>query len=427
MKLVPEAHDALLRLIEAQSLDRLPQPRFDMQTPNLLPVGLDAADTRVKKLISVFLTPDENVDSFRGINESDRAARYDGVIQYGSKLVVVIENKLISGVSHKQAQDINPKGARWKTATPLHVKWHELLNRWWDISESPGIETTKAEIIREFFDYAETYFGDLLPFTDLGRCKDNTQRRLRRLCSLMQEATGLPGAIYSEATDPATGQTYQPGVTVKLPEFQITAADRVNMWIEKDSVRLVMFLGEVSRQYKYLYPHRDRVESLVSLTQQPHWDLVANFHIGYRFSRAYQRWYPARHLSGIDYVRQWSDDVKQHAGQRSRAQIQSKSFRDWLTKQRYADKSDLDRLRRWIETKSPGIKFHTRPSVQIVRSWDLKQAVKLDQGGRFSLQIEQALNQILAALDEPTVDELRTLNTPPSPGSPRPTREGLHR
>ena len=61
----------------------------------------------------------------------------------------------------------------------------------------------------------------------------------------MQEATGLPGAIYSEATDPATGQTYQPGVTVKLPEFQITAADRVNMWIEKDSVRLVMFLGEV--------------------------------------------------------------------------------------------------------------------------------------------------------------------------------------
>lgn len=406
MKLVPETHDALLGLIGKRTLAGLPHPRFDLQTETLVPPGADSGKTDVKKLVSVFLTPDDGVDGLTEVNASDRRARYDGVIQYGSELLLVLESKLFSGVSSKQALEINPKGARWKSSKPVHIQWHELLDRWWDISESPAIDDTKAEVIREFFDYAETYFGELLPFTDLSRCKNNERRRLRRLRSLMQDATGLSSVVTHGGTDPLTDRIYPPGITVKLPKTHITAADRVGMWIEDDAVHVGMWLGELSDQYRFLYRSPKKVESLIRLADQPNWQLNANFHIGYRFSRASQRWYPERHLSGIDYVQQWVNDVDHYAGQRDRKQIQSKSFQDWLTKRRYAKKKDLDRLSQWLKQKSLGIKFHVRPSVQIVRTWELKQAVKLDVHGKFGQQVKQAVDQILTALGEPTLDEL---------------------
>jgi len=406
LKLVPDAHDALLGLIGKRTLAGLPQPQFDLQTETLIPPGAASGESNVKKLVSIFLTPDEGVENLDAVSASDRRARYDGVIRYGSELLVVLESKLFSGVNSKQAIEINPKNATWKTAKPVHIRWHELLNRWWDLSESPDMDSTKAEIIRDFFDYAETYFGDLLPFTDLGRCKNNERRRLRRLRSLLQESTGLAGTITPRSEDPATGRQYPAGVNVKLPKTLVTAADRAGIWIEDETVHLAMWLGEQGPQYKYLYQHPERVESLISLTEQPGWELDANFHIGYRFSRSFQRWYPARHLSGSDYVRQWVEDIDHHAGQRTRAQIQSDSFYTWLTKRQYAKKKDVDRLDQWLGQKSPKIKFHLRPSVQIVRRWDLNEAVKLDAQGKFSDQVEQAINQILEALDEPTLEEL---------------------
>lgn len=406
MKLVPEAHDALLSLVGNKALAELPQPRFDLQTENLVPPGAESGKSSVEKLVSVFLTPDDTVEKIDAVSESDRRARYDAVIQYGSELLIVVESKLFAGVDSKQALEINPKGATWAASKPIHIRWHELLTRWWDFGESPTIEATKAEVIREFFDYAETYFGDLLPFTDLSRCKNNERRRLRRLRSLLQESTGLEGTVTPRSEDPATGRQYPPGVHVKLPDSQFTAADRVGMWIDGNVVQVAMWLGELGRQYKYLYRHPDRVESLVNLAAQPGWELDANFHIGYRFSRTFQRWYPARHLAGVDYVRQWVEDVDHHAGQRTREQLLSKGFHTWLTERHYATKKDLDRLDDWIEQKSPGIKFHLRPSVQIVRKWDLPEAAELDAKGEFGHQVTTAIDQILAALEEPTLADL---------------------
>jgi hypothetical protein len=405
-KLVPEAHDALLALTGNTPLAELPKPEFDLQTETLIPPGADSGKSSVKKLASIFLTPDEDVEDLDAVQASDRRARYDGVIRYGAELLVVLESKLFSGVDSKQAVEINPKDATWETAEPLHIRWHEVLDRWWDLSESKDIEVTRAEIIREFFDYAETYFGDLLPFTDLAKCKNNERRRLRRLRSLLQEATGLPGTITPRAEDPATGRQYPPGVNVKLPKVQVTAADRVGMWIENDAVHLAMWLGELKAQYRYLYRQPDRVESLIKLAEQPGWKLDANFHIGYRFSRSFQRWYPTRHLSGIDYVRQWVEDVHHNAGQRTREQIQTNGFHTWLTERHYAKKKDLKRLDEWIEQESPGRKFHLRPSVQIARSWDLPQAAKLDAEGEFGHQVKTAIDQILTAVNEPTLDEM---------------------
>lgn len=410
MKLVPQAHDALLGVIDCAPLAKLPAPRFDLQTEK--PTPPDDSCGKIDKLVSVFLTPDEHVQGFDTVEASARRARYDGIVQYGSKLVVVVESKLFAGVSFDQAKNINLKGAVVKKRVPKAIQWHELLNRWWDLLESGTSEPAESQILADFFDYAETNFGDLLPFTDLGRCKANQTRRLRRLRSIMHEATGLPAEIYHGGTNTDTGRIYPPGVNVKFvapvekSQPAVHAVDRVSIWIAKDTVHVAMWPGELAAQYRYLYNNPERVDALIALTHHRGWNLKANFHIGFRYSRPAQRWYPSGELSGDAYVRQWVEDVGQHAGGRSHNDIADKSFRQWLLKRHYATNQDIAGLGKWLDARAPGMQLHIRPSVQVQRSWSLTQAIKLDQKNQFAPQVKQAIESMLAALDQPALEKL---------------------
>jgi hypothetical protein len=57
--------------------------------------------------VSVFLAPHENLVATQEPNlASERRARYDGVIQYGSRLLVVIESKLYANASEQQSLEL---------------------------------------------------------------------------------------------------------------------------------------------------------------------------------------------------------------------------------------------------------------------------------------------------------------------------------
>jgi len=420
LKFVPRAHDELLAMIGCSALSKLPSPRFDLQTEKLVPPS--DGDGTVDKLVSVFLTPDEHVAGFDKVEASERRARYDGVVQYGSKLLVVVESKLLTGVSFDQAKNINPKGSVvWKESVPRPIQWHKLLNRWWDLLESGSLGPSELEILTDFFDYSETNFGDLLPFTDLGRCKKNQTRLLRRLRSILQEATGLPAEITSGSKNAETGKIYQPGVNVKFPVAKsssglgVHAVDRVGIWIESGVVHLAMWCGELQDQYRYLYGAAQRVEALIALTHSPGWKLKANFHLGFRYSRSSQRWYPDGELSGDKYVRQWVEDVGKHAGGRTPVEIADKGFRQWLLNRHYATNKDLVGLSKWISARSAGLQIHVRPSVQIQRTWKLATAVALDQESHFADDVKHAIDSMLAALDEPPLGALAHLIPNPKP------------
>ena len=102
MKLVPLAHEAFLGLAGCERLSGLPAARFDMQTEKLVPLDPDAEDPEVAEVVSVFLGPHENLAETQEANlASARRARYDGVIQYGSDLLVVIESKLYASASEQ--------------------------------------------------------------------------------------------------------------------------------------------------------------------------------------------------------------------------------------------------------------------------------------------------------------------------------------
>jgi hypothetical protein len=94
MRAVPLAHEAFLDLAAHRSVSELPSARFDMQTGDLNVAEEDVRETTepvVDELVSVFLTPDESrAEQLEELDvDSARRARYDGVVRYGSRLLII--------------------------------------------------------------------------------------------------------------------------------------------------------------------------------------------------------------------------------------------------------------------------------------------------------------------------------------------------
>jgi len=398
LKLVPLAHEAFLGLAGCEPLSALPRPSFEMQTEQLVPIDPDAEDPEVAELVSVFLAPHENLVETQELDlASERRARYDGVIQYGPRLLVVIESKLYANASDQQSLNINTKGLVPKNDRRILVRWQLLLDRWWNLMELGVLAPAEAEVLNDFFNNAEENFGDLLPYTDLERCGDHPGRRLRRLRSILEKATGLQPEI-----NVSLGH-----VGVKFPDKKVVAFDRVSLYIEGGNVVLSAWPAELRDQYKSVYSDPKKVDALIALTDNPAWHVQANFHLAYWRSSVPQRWYPTRHLLGPVYVQRWIEDFQdQRAGRRPREDIKEPSFRQWLVQRGYATESEMESLDEWAD-KLPMDHFDIRPSIQVTRSWQLADAVAQDSTGQFIAEVREAINQVLAALDERQLEDIQ--------------------
>lgn len=398
MKLVPLAHEAFLNLAGCEQLSALPRPRFDMQTEQLVPLSAAGADLEGAELVSIFLGPHEGIWEEQPPDlASERRARYDGVIQYGSRLIVVIESKLFATATEQQALKINTKGFAYARSRFQHVRWQQLLDRWWNLMDLGVLGPAEADVLSDFFSNAEENFGDLLPYTDLERCGDNPRRRVSRLRTILEQATGFDAEVRDVLGHAG----------VQFPSDQVIAFDRASLYVKDDDLVLSMWPAELAPQYKRVYSDLDRAEALIALTSDPHWEANANFHLSYWRASGPRRWYPARHLPGPVYIRQWLDDFKNNrAGRRPREEIKSESFRSWLVQRNYASESELESLDEWAD-KLPMEKFDVRPSIQLTRSWRWADAVVQDKAGKLIAEVQRSIDEALLALDEPRLGDLQ--------------------
>jgi len=239
---------------------------------------------------------------------------------------------------------------------------------------------------------------------DLERCHGDGERLLQRLQTILEHATGRSGSIYKGAVSMPWKEPFSPGAHVKFPPGRVESLQRVGLWADGENICVAGWPCELAPQYQRVYNNPDAVEALIALGDQPGWELRPGFHLAYRFAAPPQRWYPRRHLSGPQYVRQWVQDVRaQRAGARYRAQLQDNSFHQWLAERRYADGDDLASLDDWVTARPPRTQFHIRPSVRIMRTWPMTDAISGDRTGAFTTDVRDAVDRILTAVGEPTL------------------------
>jgi O-acetyl-ADP-ribose deacetylase len=227
--------------------------------------------------------------------------------------------------------------------------------------------------------------------------------------AILEKATGISaktskgGGLLTPRGDP-----YFPSVTVKFPGERVVAFDRVGMWIDGDHVRLAMWPAELMAQYKRVYSDPTKVEALIDLGNHAGWTLDSNFQLAHRFAQPLQRWYPARNLSGPLYANQWMDDFREGcAGGRTRDEVADPRFFDWLLRRGYARDSERRSLEDWLNSKPSGIQVHIRPGIEVRRTWPYADAFAQGGKGEFNVEVREAIDRVLSALDEPKLDLIR--------------------
>ena len=84
-------------------------------------------------------------------------------MQHESRLLLAIESKLFEAASDWQSLDINTSQITAQTERRIHVRWSDLLERWWSLIESGVLSATEQQILSEFADFTEEHFSWLLP------------------------------------------------------------------------------------------------------------------------------------------------------------------------------------------------------------------------------------------------------------------------
>jgi hypothetical protein len=124
----PMSHQAWLRLIAPdRNLHDLPTAEFATQRQRILTADAELPEGGAVPGISVWLAPG-SAQTHESIQSSDRQQVLDGIITYGSALVVVIENKITWSAVTEQPSRINLHGLPVLfESTPRSVQWQKVL------------------------------------------------------------------------------------------------------------------------------------------------------------------------------------------------------------------------------------------------------------------------------------------------------------
>jgi hypothetical protein len=402
LRLVPLARETLLRAIGERSLSELPDCTVDMQASYIVEASEESAaggEVRRERLVSVFLTPDtEPEEPVREVTDTDRGQRFDGVLRFDPELVVLVESKVCTRWARRNGHrvaELNLGSARFAERRTCVLRWHDLLESWWRLVELGVLAPAERALVQDLLGYAHHDFAHLLPFGSLRRVGADPVRRKWRLRSLLREASGL--------------QPERIGLAhVRLDTALGTASlQRAALDLEGQELILHCWPGELKRQAEHLYGmgHAERLAALPESAGSA-WRVEPQPQLGFRNAPARTRVYLTCRLDAVTYARRWRGEDWAWVGAHAPDGILAELW-PWLLRRRYASARDKARVESFLHTLGRR-HAHLRPSMHVARAWSFEEATRLDDEGLLAVEIREAINCVLAILDEPEL--------PPPPG-----------
>ena len=140
-------------------------------------------------LLSILITDSEVKTSDSGIQSSERNARYDGIITFGSNLTMVIENKPRSG--NVWFGQLNPSRQNLAEDTivyssPIVLEWKEIIKQLNHLLMLPTMSGNERIMIEDFLSFVDENFPHLNPYDSLHQCKGNAELISRRIYNLLK-------------------------------------------------------------------------------------------------------------------------------------------------------------------------------------------------------------------------------------------------
>jgi len=399
LRLVPLARETLLRAIGERSLSELPDCAVDMQASYIVEASEESAaggEVRRERLVSVFLTPDtEPQEPAREVIDTDRGQRFDGVLRFDPELVVLVESKVCTSWARRNGHrvaELNLGSARFAERRTCVLRWHDLLEAWWRLVELGLLAPAERALVQDLLSYAHHDFAHLLPFGSLRRVGADPVRRKWRLRSLLREASGLQPERIGLAH-------VRLDTTLGVASLQRAALD-----FDGQELMLHMWPGELKRQAEQLYSsgHAERLASLPR-SAGPEWRVEPQPQLGFRNAPARTRVYLSCRLDAATYARRWRGEDWAWVGAHRPETILDELW-PWLLRRRYASARDKARVESFLNTLGRR-HAHLRPATHVARVWSFEEATRLDDEGLLAGEIREAINCVLALLDEPELPQ----------------------
>ena len=381
----PICHQAWLQLVAPdRNLYDLPTAAFATQRQRVLLSDVDIPDGDAVPGISVWLAPAETkITEF--IENSDRQQILDGIVTYGSSLVVVIENKITASAVTEQPHKINLHGASVVfEKTPRPVTWQQLLGILSDVLERELISGSERLLVSDFLEFVEQHFPEIGPYSTLRRCGDNRFRIERRLDLIQGKAL---------KTDSGKRQGWR----------DILGTNKIFMaylGLTNDGaeVCLQMYPGDTLGQSRDFYRDESSVAAVLAL-QEDNWTIEPNFHWG--FMATGYAWMKTP-LPVDQYCAYWVREMP-----RTKEMIRSDWESYWAGLEAAQIVSKADKAKFDAEfTHTQRQKAHPRPGLCCEYRWPLKLAKAIDDSeNKFAEAVRGRVNQLLRALRAPEISD----------------------
>ena len=332
-------------------------------------------------LVSVLLT-DVSIQERIKVKWSDREPRYDGVIEYPSRMTLIIENKLYHGdVWREQLSPSRDSFLGDIDDDTLHgsaicLEWSEILEGVLKYADSDIAQFSSREIARDFLSFVEEIHPALTPYRTFELCGEISEALERRNTSLL-------ATLASEIGLENWGYLFRSG---KIAERVFISISKSKPW----KLQVEMYPADTVTQARYFYNAVDK-EAFLSLKE---WEVEPNLHFSFMGTHLVR----AETALGIrEYFDHFSESSSY--GQRSADRDTLSPLADQWEHEGLISSADRKKIEdEFINTNRKNINII--PGFSIYREWDLDRVIKLEEREELEEYIIDALATPLATWGE---------------------------
>ena len=332
-------------------------------------------------LLSILITDSQIATTGSGVESSERNARYDGLITFGTNLTMVIENKPRSG--NVWFGQLNPSRQNLADETklysnPIILEWKEIIKQLNHLLSVPTISGYERIMIEDFLSYVDESFPFLNPYDSFHQCKGNTELINRRIFNLLKSISLDESQVkYHQGwgyyiQTPAYQQIQQIGLILKPKENDF-------------SIELSLYFGASQRQAIAFYNSNPNISEL----KNTRWELFPNFHVS--FMNTNLVWFESD--DSEHYLRFWKDNVEK-IRQQKRADV-PKYFK-WLESENVINmpKETEEQLNeKFYQTAMQTLNMC--PEFGVIYSFNSTEAKELDKSGKLKFVLVEKIKEAL--------------------------------
>ena len=314
------------------------------------------------KILSIIISDDSYLNSHT-VQESDRNARYDGVMICDPSWVFIIENKPYVGNVWEGQLDPNKEDANgnYIIQEPCCLSWRDIIIILTSLLEHNISSIIEKTIVDDFLEYINETYSWLNPYSRLGLCKGNKLLIDKRCGDILKECFPQKELKYHKGWKHYIDTSEEDSVVRQI------ALD-----YDDNSITLWMYAGDIMSAARVLYSdiRTDRIQELDN-----NYIVRPNFHFSYQGTGLV--WFTTSNISALEYIDFWRKNTPYQV---SRERV--REFYNDLKEKHIVDSNDSELEEKILSKQYP--KLNVCPCILLGYKWTLEEAVVLDRENRFA-------------------------------------------